>query len=96
MTMRLIKIDQDMDAASMAAMRAMFEGLADSESDVCFDLSGVDFLNSSGVGGIVFVFKRLRERSLKVSLINVAGQPARLLRQLKLEFMLSASPETAF
>ena len=93
--MRLVKIDQDMDAATMAAMRPMFEELADSKSDVCFDLSGVDFLDSSGVGGIVFVFKRLRERSLKVSLVNAGGQPARLLRQLKLEFMLSPSPQTA-
>lgn len=93
--MKMVKIDQDMDAASMAAMRPMFEELADSRSDVCFDLSGVDFLDSSGVGGIVFVFKRLRERSLKVSLVNAVGQPARLLRQLKLEFMLSPSPQTA-
>ena len=93
--MRMVKIDQDMDAASMAAMRPMFEELADSRSDVCFDLSAVDFLDSSGVGGIVFVFKRLRERSLKVSLVNAVGQPARLLRQLKLEFMLSPSPRTA-
>ncbi len=44
--MRLVKIDQDMDAASMAAMKPMFEELADSQSDVCFDLSGVDFLDS--------------------------------------------------
>ncbi|WP_113888426.1 STAS domain-containing protein [Roseiarcus fermentans] len=95
MTMRLIKIDQDMDAASMTAMRPLFEELADSRSDVCFDLSGVDFLDSSGVGGIVFVFKRLRERSLKVSLVNAAGQPARLLRQLKLEFMVGPSPQAA-
>lgn len=93
--MRVIKIKQDMDAASMAEMKPMFEELADSRTDVCFDLSGVDFLDSSGVGGIVFVFKRLRERSLKVSLLNVAGQPARLLRHLKLEFMLATSPRVA-
>lgn len=93
--MRLVKIDQDMDAATMAAMKPMFEELAGSQSDICFDLGGVNFLNSSGVGGIVFVFKRLRERSLSVSLANVAGQPLRLLRQLKLEFMLSRRPVAA-
>jgi anti-anti-sigma factor len=93
--MQLVRIDQDMDAATMAAMKPMFEELADSQSDICFDLSGVNFLDSSGVGGIVYVFKRLRERSLSVSLANVAGQPLRLLRQLKLEFMLSRRPATA-
>lgn len=94
--MRLIKINRDMDAAAMAVMKPMFEELASSESDVCFDMSGVNFLNSSGVGGIVFVFKRLRERSLSVTLANVAGQPLRLLRQLKLEFMLQATPSSAY
>ena len=93
--MRLVKIDQDMDAATMAAMKPMFEELADSKTDICFDLSAVNFVDSSGVGGIVYVFKRLRERSLSVSLANVAGQPLRLLRQLKLEFMLSGRPATA-
>ncbi len=87
-----MKIDQDMDAASMAVMKPVFEELAGSESDVCFDMSGVQFIDSSGVGAIVFVFKRLRERSLKLTLANVAGQPLRLLRQLKLEFMLSTRP----
>ena len=93
--MRLVKIEQDMDAAAMAAMKPMFEELANSQSDICFDLTGVQFLDSSGVGGVVYVFKRLRERSLNVSLANVAGQPLRLLRQLKLEFMLQARPSTA-
>ena len=94
--MQLVKIDQDMDAAAMAAMKPMFEELADSQNDICFDMSGVNFIDSSGVGGIVYVFKRLRERSLSVSLANVAGQPLRLLRHLKLEFMLSRRPVTAF
>ena len=94
--MRVVKIDQDMDAASMAVMKPVFEELANSESDVCFDMSDVNFLDSSGVGAIVFVFKRLRERSHSVSLVNVAGQPLRLLRQLKLEFMLSTRPASAF
>ena len=93
--MRLVKIDQDMDAAAMAAMKPMFEELANSQSDICFDLSGVQFLDSSGIGGVVYVFKRLRERSLHVTLANVAGQPLRLLRQLKLEFMVGARPSTA-
>ena len=84
-----------MDAATMAAMKPMIEELADSQSDICFDLSAVNFLDLSGVGGIVYVFKRLRERSLGVSLVNVSGQPLRLLRQLKLEFMLSRRPATA-
>jgi anti-anti-sigma factor len=93
--MRVVHINRDMDAAAMAEMKPMFEELADSAEGVCFDLSGVGFLDSSGVGGIVFVFKRLRERSLDVTLTNVEGQPLRLLRQLRLEFMIERRPVAA-
>lgn len=86
--MRIVQIKRDMDAAAMAEMKPMFEELADGAESVCFDLGGVGFLDSSGVGGIVFVFKRLQKRSLQVTLANVEGQPLRLLRQLRLEFMI--------
>jgi anti-anti-sigma factor len=86
--MRVVEIETDMDAAGMAEMKSMFEGLANSPDDVCLDLRAVQFLDSSGVGGIVFLFKRLRERSLSVTLASVKGQPLRLLRQLRLEFLL--------
>ena len=93
--MRIVQIKRDMDAAAMAEMKPMFEELADGVESVCFDLGGVGFLDSSGVGGIVFVFKRLQKRSRQVTLTNVEGQPLRLLRQLRLEFMLERRPTRA-
>jgi anti-anti-sigma factor len=87
--MRIVNINQDMDAASMVAMKPLFEELALSETDVCLDLAGVDFIDSSGIGGIVFVFKRLREHSRGIALANVQGQPLRLLQHLRLEFLLA-------
>ena len=86
--MRVVPINQDMDFATMAAMKPLFEELAASETDICFDLRSVDFIDSSGIGGIVFVFKRLRENSHGVVLKNVKGQPLRLLQQLRLEFLI--------
>ena len=87
--MKNIYMDQDMDAATMAALKQTFEELATSEEDIRLDLAGVHFINSSGVGGIVFLFKRLRERSLTLTLTNVRGQPLRLLQQLQLGFLIA-------
>jgi anti-anti-sigma factor len=89
--MRIVSITQDMDAASMAAMKPLFQELAECETDVCLDLRSVDFIDSSGIGGIVFVFKRLREHSRRIALSNVHGQPLRLLQHLRLEFLLASS-----
>ena len=88
--MRIVNIDRDMDAANMEAMKPLFEELARSEIDVRLDLRGVDFIDSSGIGGIVFVLKRLRENSRNITLANVHGQPLRLLQHLRLEFLLAA------
>jgi anti-anti-sigma factor len=76
------KIDGDMDAHSMSTLRATFEELAGKRTDVMLDLSDVRFLDSSGVGGIVFLFKRLTAAGRKLSLKEVHGQPLRLLTHL--------------
>jgi anti-anti-sigma factor len=86
--MQIVKIKQDMDAAAMAAMKGEFEVLAASPKGIRLDLEKVEFIDSSGVGGIVFLFKRLRERSLDFSLINVDGQPLRLMQELRLGFLI--------
>jgi anti-anti-sigma factor len=86
--MQIVKIGQDMDAATMATMKSEFETLAVSVDSVRLDLEGVEFIDSSGIGGIVFLFKRLRERSLNLSLVNVDGQPLRLMQELHLGFLI--------
>jgi len=93
--MRIVKIEQNMDSAAMAEMKPVFEDLAASLDDVCFDLNEVEFLDSSGVGAIVYVFKRLRQRAKRVVLTNVTGQPLTLLQQLKLDSFIEATPAGA-
>ena len=46
--MRVVEIETDMDAAGMAEMKSMFEGLANSPDDVCLDLRAVQFLELFG------------------------------------------------
>jgi anti-anti-sigma factor len=71
--MQNVNIDQDMDAAATIALKPLFEELAGDTEDICLDLAGVGFMDSPGIGGIVFLFKRLRERSLDLTLANIAG-----------------------
>ena len=82
--MRIFEIDQDMDHAGMSDMKESFDGLARSSEDVCLDFSQVRFLDSAGVSAVVSLFKALRNRSLKMAIIHVEGQPLRVLRQLLL------------
>ncbi len=44
----------------MAELKATFETLGGTADDVVLDLAQVEFMDSSGVGGIVFLYKRLK------------------------------------
>lgn len=85
-----IRIETDMDAERVGALRAEFETLAEAGEDVVLDLGRVRFIDSSGIGAIVFLFKRLTARERKLSVTNVQGQPMRLFVQLGLTFLLAS------
>jgi len=88
---KVIPIASDMDAAGMTRLRVEFEQLAQANDDVVLDLAEVGFLNSSGVGGIVYLYKRLRAAGRTLRLVNVGGQPLQLLSHLRLTDLLAVS-----
>lgn len=47
------------------------------------DLADVSFLDSSGIGATVFLFKRVRAVSGTLHLLNVRGQPLELMSLLR-------------
>ncbi len=53
----------------------LFEELAAANDDVALDVSKVTFIDSSGVGGLVFLYKRLNAKGCKLELSGLAGQP---------------------
>lgn len=56
----------------------------DTHREIEIDLSKVAFLDSSGVGAIVYFYKRLIERERKLRLNNVTGQPLEIFNLLRI------------
>lgn len=92
---RTITITADLDAASVAAMREEIDAIAAGDADVIIDMSQCRFIDSSGVGAIVYLHKRMRTRGYRVQLSGLQGQPLKLLRHLGIAGMLSADDRTA-
>lgn len=92
---RVIKIDKDMDAASMADMRETLDELAEAQENVEINMKGVEFIDSSGVGGLVFLYKRLLSSGYKLTLHNITGQPLRLLMHLRMEGLIAPDQDGA-
>lgn len=58
-------------------------------ASVTLDWTKLDFLDPSGVGLLVYLFKRLSRKDRRLRVLGVNGQPGRLLRQLKFDNALN-------
>ena len=56
---------------------------------VLLDLSRVEFIDSSGVGMLVYLCKRLKVRNAQLVLIGLNGEPLKLFKTLKLNTLFT-------
>lgn len=82
-------IDGSLDALAVEILRPNFDALVQNKSDVSLNLTSVPFIDSSGIGAIVFLFKRLRALDRNLKLIGVHGQPLELLKHLRIDQSIS-------
>lgn len=88
----IMQLDGELDALTATAIRPQIEAVVcDCSQAVVMDMSDVTFIDSSGVGLIVYVFKRLRAAGRAFSLIGVHGQVRELLELLRVDKALPVS-----
>ncbi|MGC9404021.1 STAS domain-containing protein [Vibrio genomosp. F10] len=56
----------------------------DRHSEIELDFRNVAFLDSSGVGALVYLYKRLIERERFMRIENVTGQPLEIINLLRI------------
>jgi anti-sigma B factor antagonist len=78
------EIDDDLDAAYVSRVRPHIERLAQADEDVVLDFSKVEFVDSSGLGALVFLHKRLVSKGHKLRVVGLRGQPLQLFANLHL------------
>lgn len=77
----------EMDAEGCVKLRPTLEQLVeiDQHTHITIDFTHVNFLDSSGIGAIVFLFKRLNTSKRSMEIIGVQGQPSELMRLLRID-----------
>jgi anti-anti-sigma factor len=79
----LVTISGDFRADSIIEVRESFEQIQhEVDETVLFDLSQMRHIDSSGIGLLVYIYKRIRPRELQMILIGLNGQPKRLFEML--------------
>lgn len=83
---RVLQLSGELDAQSVNQVDNQFSPAAWGDADfVAIDLSSVSFMDSSGVGMLVFLVKRLWAAGRQVCLVGLQGQPARLVNMLRIQ-----------
>lgn len=77
----VLSIQGDFDALLARELRGPFDDLVERENrDVVVDLSDTDFIDSSGIGALVFLFKRLTSQKRRFEIQGVGEQPLYVMR----------------
>jgi anti-anti-sigma factor len=77
-------VDGDFDTPYLKQFGEQIQSLAEATEDVMLDLSRVNFVDSSGIGALVTLHKRLVSRGHRLRVSGLRGQPLQLFINLKL------------
>lgn len=81
----VIAFDGDLDSAEVQMARGEVEALIGEGKPLVFDLSRVEFIDSSGIGLIVHAFRALSAKRSKVAVCGATDQPLELLKATQLD-----------
>lgn len=87
----VISLSGSFDAPVVEVIRDELQQLAMGyETHVAVDLSEVTFLDSSGIGALVFLFKQLAIEDRNLVLLGAEEQPKRLINLLRIDQVIKS------
>jgi anti-sigma B factor antagonist len=87
-----LRIDGSLDAVSTPDLRPVIEALvSEKRNRIEIDLSSLRLIDSSGVGALVSIYKRVRANGGEVVITGVRDQPLEIFKLLRLQRLLGES-----
>jgi anti-sigma B factor antagonist len=81
-----LEIDGTLDAVTAPELRTVVDQLVNEQrKSVTLELSSLRLIDSSGVGVIVSLFKRVRANGGQVKIVGLRDQPRAIFRLLRLD-----------
>jgi anti-anti-sigma factor len=88
----IIQLSGEMDALGCSKIRPALEAISKlAYPHTVMDIEQVSFIDSSGIGAIVFLFKRLKEQGRSLEIVGVQGQPQELMKLLRIDAAIPLS-----
>ena len=94
---QVVSFKGDIDLQSSPEVRKVLISAVDEGSTVLVDLSGVDYIDSSGVASMLESFQNARKKNQEYVLVSVSDAAMRVLQLARLDkvFTISDSVEDA-
>lgn len=88
----IIELSGEMDALGCSKIRQDLEAITKQQHQhTVLDVNKISFIDSSGIGAIVFLFKRLKEQGRSMEITGVQGQPQELMKLLRIDAAIPVS-----
>jgi anti-sigma B factor antagonist len=82
----VLAIEGTLDAVTAPELRSVVDEIVNEQrKDVTLDLNALRLIDSSGVGAIVSLFKRVRANGGQVRIVGLRDQPRAIFRLLRLD-----------
>jgi len=82
----ILRVQGELDCVSAPDLRAELERLvADGRQEIMVDLSDLELIDSSGIGALVGLYKRVRAGGGDVHFVGVREQPLVIFKLLRLD-----------
>ena len=92
----VIHLYGEFDAPASEKVRVEFEELVSKAAGhVVLDLSGVSFIDSTGMGLIIYAFKRRQAAGGEFRVSGAGGQPLELFKLLRVDRVIKLFPDLA-
>ena len=86
-----VRIEGELDAVTVVELRPFIEDLVEKKLPrIVIDLSGLRLIDSSGVGALVFLYKKSKEYGGAVTVHGLCDQPMSIFKLLRLDRVLLA------
>jgi anti-sigma B factor antagonist len=92
----VLKIDGTLDAVTAPELRPTLDAIvAEGKKQITIELSNLRLIDSSGVGVLVSLFKRVRSNGGDVRLVGLRDQPLAIFKLLRLDRVFPGQPGSA-
>lgn len=82
----VIELDGELDLYNAYKVKTLYAKMAEKGiNSIILDLENLDYLDSSGLGSIIYIFSDLKKHDGKMSLCHLNGAPKNLIQMIRLD-----------